>query len=180
MSNIGKVPVQLNDATKVELAGSVMKVTGPKGELKVNVPEGIQVEVNDGQAVVQKKDEKRKTRQFYGLTRALIANAVTGVNDGFEKTLQMEGVGFRAKVQGRDLVLNVGYANAITITPPEGIDIKVQKNDIIVSGIDKEIIGNTAAEIRRVRPPEPYKGKGIRFKGEYIRRKAGKAAKTAE
>jgi len=180
MSNIGKQPVQLSDAIKLDIEGQNVKVQGPKGELGFKMPKGIKVEISDGQAVVKKESEARELKQYYGLVRALLANAVKGVSEGFEKKLQMEGVGYRAKVEGRDLVLNVGFANAIKISPPEDVNISVAKNDIVVSGIDKEIIGNVAAAIRRVRPPEPYKGKGIRYAGEYIRRKAGKTAKGAE
>lgn len=179
MSNIGKLPVEITETTKIEVNGQDITVTGPKGELFVKMPKGIKIELKDGAAVVKKEHESKELKQYYGLTRALLANAVKGVNEGFEKKLKMEGVGYRAKVDGRELVLNVGFANAIRITPPEGTEITVKKNDIIVSGINKELIGDIAASIRRVRPPEPYKGKGIRYAGEYIRRKAGKTAKSA-
>lgn len=180
MSNIGKLPVTFTDTTKIEIQGQDVTVTGPKGVLGLKMPKGISLSIEQGVATVKKDREEKELKQYYGLVRALLANAVKGVNDGFEKKLKMEGVGYRAKVDGRDLVLNVGFSNAIHISPPEGIEIVVKKNDIIVSGINKELIGNVAAEIRRVRPPEPYKGKGIRYSGEYIRRKVGKTAKSAE
>lgn len=180
MSNIGKQPVQLNDQTKINIEGQNVNVTGPKGELGFKMPEGIYIEMGDAEAIIKKEKEENELKQYYGLVRALLANAVKGVNEGFEKKLSMEGVGYRAKLEGSELVLNVGFANAIRITPPEGVSISVNKNEITVEGINKEIVGNTAARIRRVKPPEPYKGKGIRYVGEYIRRKAGKAAKGGD
>jgi len=178
MSRIGKRPIPIPDKVSVTVVGQDVSVKGPKGNLSRSIPEGVTIEQDGKSIFVKRKDESRKNRQLHGLCRTLVANMVEGVFKGFERRLQIQGVGYRAQIQGRTLILNVGYSNPVQITPPEGIQVAVESNtNVIVSGINKEIVGNTAARIRSVRPPEPYKGKGIRYSGEAIRRKAGKAGK---
>lgn len=180
MSKVGKVPVVIASGVNVAVQGQEAKVTGPKGETSVNLPDGIILTVSEGQAVVTvaNKDDK-KISALFGMFRANLANAVKGVDTGFEKKLEMAGVGYRAQMQGSDLVLSVGFSHPVKFSPKNGIKLGVVDNVISVSGIDKAMVGEMAAEIRAVRPPEPYKGKGIKYQGEYIRRKAGKAAKAA-
>jgi large subunit ribosomal protein L6 len=178
MSRIGKRPVEIPDKVTVTLDGQSVAVKGPKGELSRVLPPEVVLEQQDKTIVVSRRDESRNARQRHGLCRTLVANMVEGVSQGFERKLQIIGVGYRAQVQGKNLILNVGYSNPVTIEPPEGIQVAVDGNtNVIVSGISKEVVGNTAARIRAVRPPEPYKGKGIRYEGEYVRRKVGKAGK---
>jgi large subunit ribosomal protein L6 len=153
-----------------------MNVAGSKGELTVPIGRGVSVKQDDGEVVVERESESPEHRAMHGLTRSLIQNAVTGVTDGFSKTLQIAGVGYRAALAGSDINLQVGYSHPVTVTPREGIDFEVPNaTTIIVRGIDKQRVGQTAAEIRKVRPPEPYKGKGIRYSDEQVRRKVGKA-----
>ncbi len=178
MSRIGKRPIEVPDKVSVTLQEDTVRVKGPKGELSYQLVPNVKVEQVDGVLQVIRRDESRVSRQLHGLSRTLVANMVEGVHQGFQKRLEIQGVGYRAQVQGRNLVLNVGYSNPITIEPPDGIEIAVEGNtNVIVSGISKELVGNVAAQIRAVRPPEPYKGKGIRYAGEYVRRKVGKAGK---
>jgi large subunit ribosomal protein L6 len=178
MSRIGKRPIEIPSNVTVTIDGQQVKVKGPKGELQQVLTEQIKVE-QEGQTLrVLRRNDSRVARQRHGLSRTLVANMVEGVSKGFEKRLQIQGVGYRAQVQGRNLVLNVGYSQPVQIVPPEGIQLAVEGNvNVIVSGINKEIVGNIAAKIRGVRPPEPYKGKGIRYANEMVRRKAGKAGK---
>jgi large subunit ribosomal protein L6 len=178
MSRIGKRPISIPPKVTVTVEGQHVAVKGPKGELARVLPGEVVVE-QDGEALtVARRDESRAARQRHGLCRTLVANMVEGVSQGFQRRLEIQGVGYRAQVQGRNLILNVGYSNPVQIEPPEGIQLAVENNtNVIVSGIDKEIVGNIAARIRAVRPPEPYKGKGIRYAGEFVRRKAGKAGK---
>lgn len=179
MSKIGKQPVKIVDQTTVNVVDGKVVVVGSKGELSFLIPKGINVKVEDGQVLVsQAKENDPLTRSLFGLTRAMIANLLTGVSTGFEKKLELQGVGYRAQVQGQDLVLNVGFAHQVKIKPLAGVSFAVQDNVIAVSGADKVLVGDAAAKIRSVRPPEPYKGKGIRYVGERVRRKAGKAAKA--
>ncbi len=178
MSRIGKRPIQIPDKVSVTIEGQQVTVKGPKGELSRVLPTKVLVEQENGTIVVQRQDESRPARQRHGLCRTLVANMVEGVSQGFQRRLEIQGVGYRAQVQGRNLILNVGYSNPVTIEPPEGVQVAVEANtNVIVSGINKEVVGNTAAQIRGVRPPEPYKGKGIRYVGEFVRRKVGKAGK---
>ncbi len=180
MSKVGKTPIAIGSGVNISVQGDKAQVSGPKGSANVNVPEGILVEVNETQAVVTVKDQTdRKIRSLFGMFRANLANAVKGVDTGFEKKLEMTGVGYRALIQGTDLVLSVGYSHPVKFSPKDGLKLSVADNVITVTGIDKALVGEMAAEIRAVRPPEPYKGKGIRYQGEYVRRKAGKAAKAA-
>jgi large subunit ribosomal protein L6 len=176
MSRIGKAPVEVPNSVTVEISGRTVRVKGAKGELEVPLGQGVEVTQEDGTLVVTRASDSPEHRAMHGLTRSLIQNAVTGVTEGFTKTLQIAGVGYRAALQGQDINLQVGYSHPVTVTPREGIDFEVPNaTTIIVRGIDKQRVGQTAAEIRKVRPPEPYKGKGIRYSDEQIRRKVGKA-----
>ncbi|MBD1936106.1 50S ribosomal protein L6 [Microcoleus sp. FACHB-68] len=176
MSRIGKRPIPIPNKVTVAIEGQQVAVKGPKGELSRVLPAEVTVEEEDGTLHVKRKDESRPARQRHGLCRTLVSNMVDGVSQGFQKRLEIQGVGYRAQTQGRTLILNVGYSKPVEIQPPDGIQIAVENNtNVVVSGIDKEIVGNTAARIRAVRPPEVYKGKGIRYAGEVVRRKVGKA-----
>jgi large subunit ribosomal protein L6 len=176
MSRIGKAPVPVPPGVTVEVDGSAVTVTGPKGTLTRTFSERISFTVEDGQVRVARGDDERQSRALHGLSRALLANMVTGVSAGFVRELQMVGVGYRAALQGNTLELAVGFSHSVRVPAPEGIDFEVPEvTRILVRGIDREKVGQVAAEIRRVRPPEPYKGKGIRYVDEKVRRKAGKA-----
>jgi large subunit ribosomal protein L6 len=176
MSRIGKAPVELPGGVNAEISGRSVKVTGPRGELTVPVGRGIEVRQEDGSLVLERASDAPEHKAMHGLTRSLIQNAVTGVTEGFSKTLQIAGVGYRAALQGRDVNLQVGYSHPVLIHPREGVEFEVPNaTTIVVRGIDKQRVGQMAAEIRKVRPPEPYKGKGIRYSDEQIRRKVGKA-----
>ncbi|HHW54470.1 MAG: 50S ribosomal protein L6 [bacterium] len=176
MSRIGRLPIEIPQGVQVNLVDNHITVKGPKGELQRDLPAEIKVEVQDNQIVVTRPSEEREHKALHGLTRTLVANMVEGVTKGFEKKLEIVGVGYRAALQGNKLVLQMGYSHPVEITPPAGIEIEVPApTRITVKGIDKEKVGALAADIRAVRPPEPYKGKGIRYEGEYVRRKVGKA-----
>ena len=178
MSRIGKLPVTVPESVKIELVGQEIKVKGKHGELEYAIPDEIKVSMNENAIIVEKKVETRIARQKYGLVRALINNMVIGVSEQFERRLQMVGVGYRSQVSGNDLTLNVGDSHPVVFSTPEGIDIQVEANtNIIIRGVDKEKVGLLASQIRAVRPPEPYKGKGIRYLDEYVARKAGKSGK---
>jgi large subunit ribosomal protein L6 len=178
MSRIGKRPISIPAKVTVTITGQQVAVKGPKGELSRVLPSEVEVTQEGETLLVKRRNESRMARQRHGLSRTLVANMVEGVSQGFQRRLEIQGVGYRAQVQGRNLTLNVGYSNPVQIVPPDGIQVAVENNtNVVVSGIDKEIVGNTAARIRAVRPPEPYKGKGIRYAGEVIKRKAGKAGK---
>ncbi|WP_159787454.1 50S ribosomal protein L6 [Sodalinema gerasimenkoae] len=179
MSRIGKRPIPVPKNVTVNLDGQAVSVKGPLGELSRDFPREVSfTQEDDGTILVQRRDESRPSRARHGLSRTLLANMVDGVSKGFERRLEIQGVGYRAQVQGRKLILNVGYSQPFELNPPEGIDISVENNtNVIVKGINKEVVGNVAAQIRGVRPPEVYKGKGIRYAGEQVRRKAGKAGK---
>jgi large subunit ribosomal protein L6 len=173
------MPIPLPGAVQVQLDGRRVTVKGPKGELSREVDPDMRIEQHDGQLLVTRPSDSNRHRAMHGLTRSLIANMVAGVSEGFSKTLEMQGVGYRAQMQGSQLVLSVGYSHPVTVTPPENIQFEVDgTSKIIVKGISREQVGQVAADIRKVRPPEPYKGKGIRYAGEYVRRKAGKTGKT--
>jgi large subunit ribosomal protein L6 len=176
MSRIGKAPVEIPGGVNAEISGRSVKVTGPRGELTVPVGRGVEVRQEDGSLVLERASDAPEHKAMHGLTRSLIQNAVTGVTEGFSKTLQIAGVGYRAALQGRDVNLQVGYSHPVLIHPREGVEFEVPNaTTIVVRGIDKQRVGQMAAEIRKVRPPEPYKGKGIRYIDEQIRRKVGKA-----
>lgn len=179
MSRIGRLPVAVPNGVQVNVQGSDVHVKGPKGEMKRSFSELLDIALEDGQVVVKRRSDNATERALHGTTRAVIANMVQGVSSGFEVLLQVEGVGYRAELQGKDLTLFVGYSHPVKMEPPAGISFEVDQKtrQIKVLGYDREVVGQTAAEIRRVRPPEPYHGKGIRYAGEKIRRKAGKAGK---
>jgi large subunit ribosomal protein L6 len=179
MSRIGRMPIPIPQGVTVDVHKSNVRVKGPKGEISRDFDPDMQISLEDNQIVVQRPTDHRRHRALHGLTRALLNNMVIGVSRGFTRQLQIEGVGYRAELHGKNLVLNVGYSHPVVIEPPADISFEVERGNRIlrVSGIDKELVGELAARIRRVRPPEPYKGKGIRYSGEYVRRKAGKAGK---
>ena len=178
MSRIGRKPIEIPSGVTVEVSpGGSVKVTGPLGTLEQLVPARIQVAEDDGALNVTRPTDRGEDRALHGLTRTLVANMVEGVTKGFEKHLEIQGVGYRAQLKGTDLELAVGYSHAVTVNPREGISFEVpQPTQVIVKGTNKQMVGQTAAEIRKVRPPEPYKGKGIRYQGELVRRKVGKRA----
>lgn len=175
MSRIGKAPIPLPKGVDVTVDGDTVRVKGPRGELSRRIRPEATVKVEDGQILVDRISEAKQHRAFHGLTRALLANMVEGVSDGFTKSLEIVGVGYRAEKRGNTLVLIVGYSHEVQYPEPDGITLSAPApTQILVEGIDKQKVGQVAAELRAVRPPEPYKGKGIRYKGEHVRRKAGK------
>jgi large subunit ribosomal protein L6 len=177
MSRIGKAPIEIPAGVSIQLEPGRVAVTGPLGSLQQVVPQRMQIAQEDGTLTVTRPTERAPDRELHGLTRTLIANMVEGVTKGFEKRLEIQGVGYRAALKGEDLELQVGYSHNVTIKPRTGITFEVPtQTQVVVKGTDKQQVGQTAAEIRKVRPPEPYKGKGIRYEGEYVRRKVGKRA----
>ena len=177
MSRIGRTPIPLPEGVSVEISGQKVTVAGPKGELRHTVVEPIRVSESDGTLVVTRPTDRGPHRALHGLSRTLVANMVQGVSDGFERRLEIVGVGYRAQLRGASLELAVGFSHPVTIEPPEGIQFEVPApTQVVVRGIDKQAVGQVAAQIRAVRPPEPYKGKGIRYVGEVVRRKVGKRA----
>jgi large subunit ribosomal protein L6 len=176
MSRIGKIPVEIPTGVKISQDHSIIKVEGPKGKLSMEVPKGIDIILGDRTVEVKRPSDERRDRSYHGLVRTLVANMVRGVNTGFEKSLEIAGVGYRAEVIGHSLKLVVGFSAPVEYQIPEGIQIKVDKQiNIAISGIDKQLVGRVAAEIRSLKKPEPYKGKGIKYAGEQIRRKVGKS-----
>lgn len=180
MSRIGKMPIELPKGVNVNIRNSDVEVSGEKGKLRQSFHRDISIEMNEGTIFVHRPSESRQHRALHGLTRALLNNMVIGVSDGFTRKLQIEGVGYRAELKGKNLVLNVGYSHPVEIESPGNIEFTVENRgkEITITGIDKQVVGEISAKIRKVRPPEPYKGKGIRYEGEHIRRKAGKAGKV--
>jgi large subunit ribosomal protein L6 len=180
MSRIGRLPIPVPQGVTVDIQKNSVQVKGPKGELTRTFDPDMEIKLEDSQVVIHRPTDQRRHRALHGLTRALLYNMVTGVSKGFVRRLSIEGVGYRAEMQGQNLVLNVGYSHPVVIEPPQGISFEVERGSRAVSvlGADKELVGEMAARIRRVRPPEPYKGKGIRYEGERVRRKAGKAGKV--
>jgi large subunit ribosomal protein L6 len=177
MSRIGKLPIPVPSGVDVFIEPEVVRVKGPKGELEQRVSREMKIQQEDGTIVVTRPTDRGEHRALHGLTRSLIYNMVHGVTEGYEKRLQIQGVGYRAALRGRDIELAVGYSHSVQIKAPDGIDFEVpQPTQIVVRGIDKQAVGEIAARIRKVRPPEPYKGKGIRYDGEYVARKVGKRA----
>lgn len=179
MSRIGKQKIEIPSGVEVNLNGQALHVKGPKGELSLDVNPAIQIEISEGSILVKRSTEDKLARGLHGLTRSLVSNMVEGVTKGFEKKLEILGVGYRAQVQGTNLVLSLGHSHPIEYPAPDGITISIdaeKKNIVVVSGIDKQRVGQVAAEIREFRKPEPYKGKGVRYLGEFVRRKAGKSA----
>lgn len=178
MSRIGKKPVDIPAGVEVNIKEGYIVVKGPKGELKQKLHDKVAVSVEDKQIVVNKKDETKLARSLFGLYRTLIANMVEGVVKGYEKRLEIVGVGYRAALKGKDLDLSLGFSHPVLVSPPEGIEFAVEgQQKIVVKGIDKQLVGQVAADIRKIRKPEPYKGKGVRYEGERIIRKAGKTGK---
>jgi large subunit ribosomal protein L6 len=177
MSRIGKKPIPVPDGVTVAIDPGSVSVKGPKGELSQTVDRDMKVALDDGTLTVERPTDRGPHRALHGLTRSLLANMVEGVTNGYEKRLEIQGVGYRARLQGKALELSVGYSHPVSMPAPDGIEFEVpQQTEVIVRGIDKQLVGETAARIRRVRPPEPYKGKGIRYAGEHVRRKVGKRA----
>lgn len=178
MSRVGNLPVSIPDGVKIEIKGDAIAVTGPKGTLTESLRPELEVKIEDNEVIITRPNEQKQTKAYHGLLRALIANMVEGVTKGYEKILDIEGVGYRASMKGKDLDLSVGHSHPVVMTPPEGITFEVDGQQTIkVSGISKQLVGQVAANVRKVRKPEPYKGKGIRYRDEYVRRKEGKAAK---
>ena len=178
MSRIGKNPIPIPDKVSVEIKGLAVKVKGPKGELSRVLPEGVEVSQADNNVTVSPSNSSRRSRERHGLCRTLVANMVEGVSKGYSKSLEIIGVGYRAQVKGKKLVVSAGYSHPVEMDPPEGVTFAVENNTkVTVSGTDKELVGNEAAKVRAIRPPEPYKGKGIKYAGERILRKAGKTGK---
>ena len=180
MSRIGLMPVVIPDGVDIKIKGSHVQVKGPKGELQHTFPADMEIKLDDGEVTVARPTDEPNHRALHGMTRALINNMVVGVSSGFSKVLEINGVGYRAGLEGKNLILNVGYSHSVTVEPPEGIEFEIDERtrQITIKGYDKQVVGHIAADIRKVRPPEPYKGKGIKYLDERIRRKAGKAGKV--
>ena len=178
MSRIGRLPIVVPAGVDVKVEGNTVTVKGAKGTLTGTFNSKMTVELKDGVVTVTRPDDEKENRALHGLTRTLIANMIEGVHNGYKKELEIVGIGYRAALQGKDLVLNVGYSHQVVMTPPEGITVEVPgPNKIVINGYDKQLVGQFASEVRGVRPPEPYKGKGIKYVDEVIRRKEGKAGK---
>jgi len=178
MSRIGKAPIPIPDKVTVNLEGLSVTVKGPKGELSRTLPEGVSITQDGNHLQVSPTSEARRSRERHGLSRTLVANMVEGVSQGFSRKLEIVGVGYRAQVQGKKLVVSAGYSHPVEMVPPDGVTFAVENNTtVIVTGADKELVGNEAAKVRAIRPPEPYKGKGIKYEGERILRKVGKTGK---
>jgi len=189
MSRIGKKPIEIPKGVEVKIEGDLVKIKGPKGEIFQKIRPEIKIEIKEGKVFVLPRDEisttkgiaarqSKNTKAFWGLTRTLLANHIKGVVEGYEKKLQIEGLGYKAEKEGENLVLRVGFSHPVKVQPPAGINFSVDKNIITVSGINKELVGQIAAKIRKIRPPEPYKGKGIRYEGEVVKLKPGKKVVT--
>lgn len=181
VSRVGKVPITIPSGVEVQVKGAHVTVKGPKGELNRDLIPDMKLNLSDNVLTVERPSDQSRHRAAHGLTRTLIANMVTGVSEGYSKALELQGVGYRAQMQGKNLVLAVGYSHTVEVPPPPGIEFEVEGTTrITVRGINKEDVGQAAADVRKVRPPEPYKGKGIRYVGEYVRRKAGKAGRAIQ
>ncbi len=180
MSRIGMQPISIPDGVEVRIDGTRVHVKGPKGELKQGFRPEISIKEDDGSLLLSRESDEPQVRALHGLTRALLNNMVVGTSEGFEKNLEVHGVGYRAELKGSTLILSVGFSHTVEVPPPDGIQFEVDSRagTIKVMGIDKQLVGQVAADVRKVRKPEPYKGKGIRYKGEYVRRKAGKAGRV--
>jgi large subunit ribosomal protein L6 len=178
MSRIGRMPVPIPSGVDVTIDGRAVTVTGPKGKLSLEVAEPIEVSQNDGIITVTRPNDEGNVRALHGLSRSLVANMVTGVTEGYRKTLEIVGVGYRVQAKGPNLEFSLGFSHPVTVSPPEGITLRVETpTRLVVEGIDKQQVGEVAANIRKLRKPDPYKGKGLRYSGEHIRRKVGKAGK---
>jgi large subunit ribosomal protein L6 len=181
VSRIGRLPIEVPAGVDIKIDGSYLNVKGPKGEMEFTFSPEMTISKEEGTIVVERPTDEPRHRALHGTTRSIINNMVVGVSKGFERVLEIEGVGYRAELSGKNLVINVGFSHPVVVEPPEGIsfDADMKVRQIKVSGFDKQLVGQVSAEIRKLRPPEPYKGKGIRYQGEYVRRKPGKAGKTA-
>jgi large subunit ribosomal protein L6 len=180
MSRVGRRPIPIPDGVTVELKDGSVRVKGPKGALSERIPPQIEVTIGGGQVTMQRPDDRKQSKALHGLARALIANMVEGVTERFSKQLEIQGVGYRAEVKGKQVTLNVGFSHPVELEVPEGLEISVERNVLIkIEGASRQQVGQFAADLRAVRPPEPYKGKGIRYVGERVRRKVGKAGATA-
>lgn len=178
MSRIGRMPIDIPGGVEVKIDGQAVTVKGPKGELSLTVANPIEVAIEDNQVVVTRPDDERNSRSLHGLTRTLIANQIVGVTQGYSKGLEVVGTGYRVQAKGEGVEFSLGFSHPVTVNPPAGITFTVEGNNkLTVSGIDKQAVGEVAANIRKIRKPEPYKGKGVRYAGEVVRRKAGKAGK---
>lgn len=178
MSRIGRLPISIPAGVDITIDGSTVSVKGPKGELKLSVASPIEVKLEDGQVLVTRPDDERESRSLHGLTRTLIANQIVGVTEGYKKGLEIVGTGYRVAAKGESVEFALGFSHPVTVVPPAGISFTVEGNTkLTVSGIDKQAVGEVAANIRKLRKPEPYKGKGVRYAGEVVRRKAGKSGK---
>ena len=178
MSRIGRKPISVPDGVKINFNNGLVQVEGGKGKLSWNIPDGIEAKVEDNQILIERQNDEKRIKALHGLTRSLLSNMVTGVSDGFSITLEIVGVGYRVEAQGKNgLILNLGYSNPVEYTLPEGIAVKVEERGtrLILDGIDKQLVGETAARIRKIRPPDAYKGKGVRYLGEELKLKPGKA-----
>jgi len=176
MSRVGKKPIKIPDGVEVRVEGSTLTVKGPKGELRRTFDADMDLAVEDGALFVRRPTDQSRHRALHGLTRSLAANMVTGVSQGFQRSLEIHGVGYRAEARGKNLVFHVGFSHPVEVRAPQGVELDLESPTLVhVRGIDRQKVGQIAAEIRAIRPPEPYKGKGIRYRGEYVRRKAGKA-----
>lgn len=180
MSRIGRLPVEVPQGVDVQIKGTHVRVKGPKGQMEHTFPASMSISLESGQVIVKRPSDDGKHRSLHGMTRALINNMVIGVTQGYQKTLEINGVGYRAELKGKNLIINVGYSHPVEVEPPEGIEFEVEDRSkvIHIKGYDKARVGQVAADIRSIRPPEPYKGKGIKYRGERIRRKAGKVGKV--
>lgn len=178
MSRIGKKPIPIPESVKVDVSGRIVKISGVKGESTYVIPTELDVAIEDGKAQVVKKLDTPLAQKLFGTFTRLLSNGIMGTTIGWEKTLELIGTGYRARLEGKTLVLALGFSHSVKFDPPDGITFAIEENKVIVQGIDKHTVGQTAANIRDVRPPEPYQGKGIRYQGEYVRRKAGKSAKV--
>jgi large subunit ribosomal protein L6 len=181
VSRVGRLPIEVPAGVDITIDGSYLKVKGPKGELDFTFSPEITIRKEEGSIIVERPSDAPTHRALHGTTRAVINNMVVGVSKGFERVLEIEGVGYRAELDGKNLIVNVGFSHPVVVEPPMGIqfDVDMKARQIKVLGFDKQVVGQVAANIRKLRPPEPYKGKGIRYQGEYVRRKPGKAGKTA-
>jgi large subunit ribosomal protein L6 len=181
VSRIGRLPIKIPDGVQVQIEGSIIRVRGPKGEIARTFPSTLTFAREADVLKVNRSGEDRKVRACHGMARAIIQNMVTGVSQGFAKELQVEGVGYRAELKGNSLLLNVGFSHPVEVQPPKGISFSINEKTrtVLVNGFDRELVGQVAADIRKIRPPEPYKGKGLRYVGEHVRRKPGKAGKVA-
>lgn len=177
MSRVGKEPIEIPQGVEVDIERNTIQVKGPKGVLRQEIHPSMGVSLNEGTMVVTRPSESSLHKSLHGLTRTLLANVIRGVTEGFEKRLEISGVGYRAELQGKAVVLQLGFSHPVVFRPPEGVTITIEKGTrLTVSGIDKQLVGQVAAKIRSFRPPDPYKEKGIKYEGEYVRRKAGKSA----